>query len=71
MRTWDLEVEGMTCKHCEQSLTDEFNQIGTDVVGIELRPGEASTVTLRSERVPRHEEIDRILGHLGFTEAST
>jgi copper chaperone CopZ len=48
--TTHLDVTGMTCGHCVQSVTDELSAVpGVKSVSVELAPGATSQVTVVSD----------------------
>jgi copper chaperone len=47
--TTSIAVTGMTCGHCVASVTEELSELaGVTAVDVELHPGGASDVTIRS-----------------------
>ena len=49
MTTQTFSVTGMTCDHCVGAVTQEIRSLaGVEEDSVDLAPGEASTVTVRS-----------------------
>ena len=45
-----VDVEGMTCAHCVSAVSAELRALpGVTAVEVDLRPGEASPVTVTSD----------------------
>jgi len=60
-------VDGMTCDHCVHAVTTEFSAIdGVSNVAVELRPGDASAVTVTSEAQLSGDDVTAALDEAGY-----
>ena len=61
-------VEGMTCGHCVQSVTDEITALpGVKSVSVELAPGAASQVTVVSDEPLDTEAVRGAVDEAGYS----
>jgi copper chaperone len=61
-------VEGMTCGHCVQSVTQELSALrGVKSVSVELAPGAASQVTVVSDEPLDTEVVRTAVDEAGYT----
>lgn len=68
--TQELRVEGMTCAHCVRAVTDELNAVpGVEVVDIDLRAGDVSTVRISSAGSASTEDLAAAVDEAGYTLA--
>lgn len=67
MSTQTYIVDGMTCGHCAQSVTDEVSAIpGVDVAVVSL---DDKTVTVTAEEQPEEAAIAAAVAEAGYTLA--
>jgi copper chaperone len=65
-----LRVSGMTCEHCVRAVTSELAALGgVDDVSVDLVPGGASAVTVRSSRELPPAELRAAVDDAGYTLA--
>jgi copper chaperone CopZ len=63
----DFLVEGMTCSHCEKSITEEVSGVrGVENVKVALNPGGASTVSVVGASF-EHSDIHAAIAEAGYT----
>lgn len=67
-RQAEFKVEGMTCSHCVASVTEELSALeGVQSVGVELKPGGASTVTVLSTSTLDPENVRAAIDEAGYS----
>ena len=65
--TATYQVDGMTCGHCAQSVTEEITALdGVDDVQVELVAGGTSTVTVTSDTPIERESIAAAVTEAGY-----
>ena len=65
--TTTVHVDGMTCSHCVNSVTEEIEALdGVDAVSIDLNAGGLSEVTISSDRKLKHESISEAVAEAGY-----
>jgi copper chaperone CopZ len=65
MSTTTWTVQGMTCGHCVQAVTDEISAIpGVSDVGVELETG---LVTVTAETDPSTDAVAAAVDEAGYT----
>lgn len=72
MSTIDSEiiVTGMTCQHCVRSVTEELSELaGVTDVSVDLNPGAASRVTIRSEAALDQASVRAAVEEAGYALA--
>ena len=66
MATQTWKVTGMTCSHCEQSVSKNLLTLnGTSSVKVKLKPNEISEITTEASRELSHEEVKSALREAG------
>ncbi|MDQ4503979.1 heavy-metal-associated domain-containing protein [Sinomonas sp. ASV322] len=62
-----VHVDGMTCHHCVDSVTEELEALeGVDGVAVDLNAGGISEVTINSNRRLKHEAISEAIAEAGY-----
>ncbi|KAA9107909.1 heavy-metal-associated domain-containing protein [Microbacterium rhizomatis] len=70
--TLNVLVNGMTCAHCVASVTEEISAIaGIDGVQVDLNPGGASHVTIRSASPIDAASVRAAVEEAGYALAGT
>jgi copper chaperone CopZ len=70
MTNTTIDVAGMTCEHCVRSVTEELMAVpGVTDVGVELRPGDASPVSITSEGDLDPEAVRAAVAEAGYAQA--
>ena len=65
--TATYQVDGMTCGHCVQHVTDELTALtGVTEVAIDLVAGGTSTVTVTSAAPLEHEAVAAAVDEAGY-----
>lgn len=65
--TTTITVAGMTCGHCETSVTEELEALpGVTDVAVELHPGDDSPVTITSEGPLDPEAVAAAVAEAGY-----
>ena len=65
--TTTVHVDGMTCGHCINSVTEEIEAIdGVEDVSVDLRAGGISEVTISATRKIKHEAISEAVAEAGY-----
>jgi len=63
-----IRVTGMTCAHCVRAVTEELSHLdGVEVLGVDLRVGEASLVRLSSTGAVDEQRIAAAIDEAGYT----
>ncbi|MCB4209117.1 heavy-metal-associated domain-containing protein [Arthrobacter sp. UM1] len=61
-------VEGMTCSHCVNAVTDELRALeGVESVQVELKAGAASEVRIASTRPLSSAEVSEAVAEAGYS----
>lgn len=67
MTTTRINIDGMTCNHCIDAVTEELTSItGVQQVDIELNKGGISTATVTSEGKLDPEQIGEAVAEAGY-----
>lgn len=67
MPTTTYQVDGMTCSHCAQSVTEEISALdGVNDVQVELVAGGTSTVTVTSDAPLERESVAAAVTEAGY-----
>ncbi|WP_138418179.1 heavy-metal-associated domain-containing protein [Sinomonas gamaensis] len=65
--TTTVLVDGMTCHHCIDAVTEELEALdGVEDVAVDLKVGGASEVTIGSTRKLKHESISEAIAEAGY-----
>jgi copper chaperone CopZ len=68
MTNTTINVDGMTCGHCVNSVTEELSKInGVTSVNIDLHEGEASPVQITSDNEIGDADIAAAVEEAGYT----
>ena len=68
MTNTTINVDGMTCAHCVNAVTEELSKInGVTSVNIDLRAGEVSPVHITSDNEISDAEITPAVEEAGYT----
>ncbi len=71
MNSSTYAVQGMTCDHCVNAVTEEVTKIeGVTEVNIDLHPGELSQVHVTSAAQINDQELDSAIQEAGYTLVS-
>lgn len=67
MTTTTVNVSGMTCNHCVDSVSEEIKAIdGVENVKVDLNPRGVSTVTVTSAKEIPHAELGEAVAEAGY-----
>jgi copper chaperone len=67
MTTTRISIDGMTCNHCVDAVTEELTSIaGVQQVEIELNKGGISTATVTSAGTLEPEQIGEAVAEAGY-----
>lgn len=70
MSSKTINVDGMTCGHCVNAVTEELSKIpGVTAVSIELRAGEISPVTITTGNEISDADIAAAVEEAGYSIA--
>ncbi len=68
MSSKKINVDGMTCGHCVNAVTEELSKItGVTAVNIDLREGEISPVTITAENEISDADIAAAVEEAGYS----
>jgi copper chaperone len=68
MSTTTISIDGMTCGHCVDAVTEELKAIeGVQTVSIQLNKGGISTATVRSESQLDPAQVGEAVAEAGYT----
>ena len=71
MATTRINIDGMTCSHCVDAVTEELSALqGVQHVDIELNKGGLSTATVTSEGSLDPEQIGEAVAEAGYLVVS-
>ncbi len=67
MTTTQLKVQGMTCGHCVQAVSDELSALdGVTSVRVDLEPGAVSLVTVESSAALADADVSAAIDEAGY-----
>jgi copper chaperone CopZ len=68
MSTTTISIDGMTCSHCVDAVTEELKALdGVQTVSIQLNKGGISTATVRSEGQLDPAQVGEAVAEAGYT----
>lgn len=68
MSTTTISIDGMTCGHCVDAVTEELKALeGVQTVSIQLNKGGISTATVRSESQLDPAQVGEAVAEAGYT----